>query len=140
MRRRHLLQFGTVFLLFGAGTSLWPSNTRAQQALTETGSAPAGLTGAPAWQALVGNTVVADTRAGSYTEFYAPDGTVRHLDKDGKTDGKWVLQGEKICFDFADDDDRVCTALELSGSKGAFVDADGSRDTFTVLPGNAKNL
>ena len=140
MRRHHLLTLSTVLLSVGSCAGFGLSAARAQQALTETGSTPPGLTGAPAWQALVGNTVVADTRVGSYTEYYGPDGTVRHLDKDGKTDGKWALQGEKICFDFADDDDRVCTALELSGSKGAFVDADGSRDTFTVLPGNAKNL
>lgn len=100
----------------------------------------AGRQGAAAWQALVGNTAVARSRAGGYTEFYGPDGAVTHLDKDGKTRGKWSLDGQKVCFDFPEEDDRSCVLVEIDGDKGAFVDEDASRDTFQVLPGNAKGL
>lgn len=103
-------------------------------------SASAVLAGAAAWRALVGNTVVADSRAGSYTEFFSSDGEVKHLDKDGRATGKWALQNSKICFDFPEDDDRICTDVEVTGSKGAFIDQDGGRDAFDILPGNAKKL
>lgn len=110
-------------------------------------SAPAGTDGpstarqgAAAWQALVGNTAVAQSRAGGYTEFYGPDGAVTHLDKDGKTRGKWSLDGQKVCFDFPEEDDRSCVLVEIDGDRGAFVDEDASRDTFQMLPGNAKGL
>lgn len=102
---------------------------------------PAGkLTGAAAWQTIVGNTVEARSRDGGYTEYYAPDGAVHHLDRDGKATGKWTLKGEKVCFDFADEDDRSCVEVEVTGQKGAFIDEDSSRDTFNVLHGNAMGL
>ena len=107
----------------------------------QTDSAPSALlTGAAAWQALVGNTIVADTRAGNYTEFFLADGSVMHLDQDGRTTGTWVLKDAKVCFDYPEDDDHICTDLEVAGSKGAFIDPDGSRDAFQILPGNAKKL
>ena len=101
---------------------------------------PGKLTGAAAWQLLVGNTAVAQSHDGGYTEFFAPDGVVKHLDRDGKATGKWTLQGEKVCFDFADEDDRSCVQVEVTGQKGAFIDEDKARDTFDVLTGNAKGL
>ena len=96
--------------------------------------------GLAAWQRLTGNTAVAESRAGGYTEFYAPDGVVKHLDRDGRSTGKWSLQGEKVCFDFPEEDDRSCVDVEIDGQKGVFIDEDATKDTFDLLPGNAKNL
>lgn len=101
---------------------------------------PSALKGAAAWQQLVGNTVVAQGRGGGYTEYYAADGAVQHLDSDGKSSGKWSVEGDKICFDFPEEDDRSCVEVESDGKTGTFTDEDKSRDTFTVLPGDAKHL
>ncbi len=124
-----------VIVAVAVATAFAPVRVAAQQA-----TPAAKLTGAAAWQQLVGNTVVAEARAGGYTEFYAADGAVVHLDKDGKAKGRWTLQGDKVCFDFPEEDDRSCVSVELEGSKGAFVDEDATRDTFTLLAGNAKAL
>lgn len=107
---------------------------------TSAPAAAARMTGAAAWQLLVGNTAVANSRTGDYTEFFLPDGTVKHLDRDGKAAGKWTLEGQKVCFDFPEEDDRSCVQVEVEGAKGAFIDEDASRDTFEILTGNAKNL
>jgi hypothetical protein len=99
------------------------------------------LQGAAAWQKLVGNTVVARTGTGaSYTDYYAPDGTVRHQDGDGATTGTWKQNGDAVCFDYPDDDDSVCLKLEVTGTAGSFTDSGGATDTFAILPGNAKGL
>ena len=99
------------------------------------------LQGAAAWGKIVGNTVVAKTGAGaSYTDFYGTDGTVRHRDGDGATSGQWTEQGDGVCFDYPDDDDRVCVKVTVTGATGTFMDPDGATDAFTILPGNAKGL
>jgi hypothetical protein len=126
------------WVLTVAAASCWAGAAVAQSA--EPFASTARLTGAAAWQTLVGNTVVADTRAGSYTEFFKPDGSVLHLDQDGRSSGKWTLKDPKVCFDFPEDDEQICTDVEVSGQKGAFIDQDGGRDNFSILPGNAKGL
>ena len=83
---------------------------------------------------------MAASRTGDYTEFYASDGTVKHLDRDGKATGKWSLEGDKVCFEFPEEDDRSCVTVQVEGTKGAFVDEDAAKDSFDIMPGNAKNL
>ena len=100
----------------------------------------ATLEGAAAWRTLVGNTVVATTKNGSYTEYYAPDGAVRRLDRDGATAGRWTQADDGVCLDYPDDDDRICLRVTVRGSLGAFTDADGTADRFEILAGNAKDL
>lgn len=100
----------------------------------------AKLEGAAAWQALVGNTVVATTKGGSYTEFYAPGGGVRRLDGDGATTGRWTQADDGVCLDYPDDDDRICLHVTVEGASGTFTDPDGTADRFEILTGNAKNL
>ena len=119
-----------------------PGLFAAEQTATPPAPSPsaARLTGAAAWQQLVGNTVVAQARGGGYTEYYAADGGVIHLDKDGRAKGRWALEGDKVCFDFPEEDDRSCVSVEIEGNKGAFVDEDAERDVFELLPGNAKAL
>ena len=123
---------GTFSMPAGAQTAPVPPPTPAPSAGVQTGPA--------AWQKLIGNTIVVEGRAANYTEFFTTDGAVKHLDRDGKATGKWTLQAEKICFDYPDEDDKSCVNVEVEGSKGAFVDEDGARDVFDILPGNAKGL
>lgn len=101
---------------------------------------PAKLEGAAAWQSIVGNTIVTTSKTGAYTEFFEAGGAVRHVDGEGKASGKWALQGDKVCFDYPDEDDHTCVTLQVTGSKGIFIDEDGGKDLFDILPGNAKNL
>jgi hypothetical protein len=96
--------------------------------------------GAAAWKALVGNTIVARTKTGGYTDYFTEDGGIRHLDQDGRTSGHWSLEGDAVCLDYPDDDDRVCVQPRVDGASGSFRDPDGGEDPFTILPGNAKGL
>lgn len=142
--RAVLVLIATLLARCVASEPVLAQSTPAPAAETTVPASPAApapkLTGAAAWQLLVGNTVVAQSHDGGYTEFFAPDGVVKHLDRDGKATGTWTLQGDKVCFDFPDEDDRSCVQVEVTGQKGAFVDEDKARDTFDVLPGNAKGL
>ncbi len=102
----------------------------------------APLIGPPAWAAVVGNTIAGKTPDGAYAEFFALDGTVVLLDDGGREAGHWMLKGPLICLTFpADPDEHAeCRRIELEGTSGAFVDADGSRYPFDILPGDAKHL
>lgn len=98
------------------------------------------LTGAEAWNALVGNTISGRTPDGPYKEFFRPDGTVIHVDRDGKDVGHWTLKQPSVCFTTPDDDGEDCRNLQVEGSHGAFVDRDGSSYRFDILPGNPENF
>ena len=100
----------------------------------------ASIDGNAAWQALVGNTIVVTSKSGSYMEYFQPDGTIRHVDQDGKAVGRWSLGDGKVCLDFPDEDDRTCVAPHVSGTTGSFADQDGAKDQFEILPGNPKGL
>ncbi|MDX7950167.1 hypothetical protein P7D22_03115 [Lichenihabitans sp. Uapishka_5] len=108
--------------------------------ITTSRAQEATLNGSAAWQKLVGNTVVVTTKGGSYTEFYAPDGTLRRLDGDGATTGRWNQDGTQVCFDYPDDDDHACLQVSVAADTGHFTDADGTADAFEILPGNPKAL
>ena len=97
--------------------------------------------GMAAWQALVGNTISGSTPDGAYSDYFAPDGRVVHLDRDGPDTGRWTLRDPLVCLAFkTDNDEPECRRPEVDGTHGAFVDADGSRYPFDILPGNAKAL
>ena len=93
------------------------------------------LTGAAAWGAIVGTAIAGTTRDGPYTEAFAPDGTVRHVDRDGESAGRWRLSEGRVCLAFPEDDEEECRAVEVAGGTGAFVDSDGSRYPFEIRPG-----
>ncbi|MBE7200984.1 MAG: hypothetical protein INR70_24710 [Parafilimonas terrae] len=98
------------------------------------------LTGQAAWAAIVGNTVEGTTPDGPYTDHYADDGTMAHVDRDGRSAGRWSFKGEAVCFTYPDQDEVDCLTPQLDGAQGAFVDSDGTRYPFTLLPGNPKGL
>ncbi len=98
------------------------------------------LSGASAWQALVGNTVTGQTPDGPYADYFSPDGTVVHSDRDGTDRGRWTFREDAVCLSFPEDDAVDCRTPEVEGEHGAFVDRDGSRYPFDVLKGNAKGL
>lgn len=99
------------------------------------------LKGGEAWKALLGNTISGTTPDGPYVDFFAHDGTVVHSDRDGTARGHWTLQEPSICFRFPDDlDDDDCRVPQVQGSRGAFVDRDGSTYRFEIRPGNPEHL
>ena len=107
--------------------------------LTAPARADDALTGAAAWARVVGNTVTGTTPDGPYSELFAADGGLTIVDSDGKAGGRWELKGDRICTR-VDDEDEECRSLEVQGAAGAFVDENGSRYAFTILPGNPKGL
>ena len=147
-----------VVLAFMAGSTLMPahaasipSNSEPEAAApplagppvsADPGALPPGkpLASAEAWNALVGNTIAGQTPDGPYKEFFQPDGTVIHVDRDGKDVGHWTLKQSSICFTYPDDDGEDCRTLQVEGSHGAFVDRDGSTYRFDILTGNPEHL
>ncbi len=109
-------------------------------ATPEVSSPPRPLTGGEAWNALLGNTISGTTSDGPYTEFFKPDGTVVHVDRDGKDTGHWALKEPSVCFTYPDDDEEDCRKPRVEGTHGAFLDGDGSSYRFDILPGNPKHL
>ena len=82
--------------------------------------------------AVAGNTVMGSMSAsGAYTEFYAPDGTIRAADYAGK----WAVQGDAMCFTYGDDP-ATCWAVSLQGDQITWMANGAAEGTGTILPGN----
>ena len=101
--------------------------------------APTRLLGTAAWKALVGNTITGKTSTGTFSEYFDPAGAVRYVDQDGLSAGTWSVQGDRVCVEFPDDDERSCSIFAVTGSEGT-SEEDGNTIRFDVLPGNAKGL
>lgn len=115
--------------------------TQAGSAESQTPGVPP-LSGLPAWAALTGNTIAGRTAEGPYFDYFAADGTAIHVDGDGREVGRWTLKGDAVCFAYpTDPDEQVeCRKVEVDGPRGVFVNSDGIRYPFDVLPGDAKSL
>lgn len=99
------------------------------------------LVGLDAVQALVGNSVVGkDADGDPLVEFYMRNGTVKQLSGDTVNTGKWVLKGQRMCFEFPDDGDETCYKVEVAGDVATFTDDTGTGQRYQVVRGNPKNL
>ena len=102
---------------------------------------PAKLTGLQAWSALIGNTVAGkDSDGEPLFEFYKPDGTLKQLNGDTVTGGKWAMRGQKVCIEYSGDDDETCYQIEVFGDAATFTDDDGDGQRYKIMQGNAKGL
>jgi len=82
--------------------------------------------------AVSGNTVQGSMSAsGAYTEFYAPDGTIRGADYAGS----WSVDGDRMCFAYGADP-ATCWGVRLSGDGVTWVSDAGDEGTGTIMPGN----
>jgi hypothetical protein len=82
--------------------------------------------------AISGNTVQGGMLAtGAYTEFYAPDGTIKAQDYSGS----WSIEGDKMCFAYGDDP-ATCWGVRLSGASVTWVGERGDEGTGTIEAGN----
>ncbi|WP_131116196.1 hypothetical protein [Lichenihabitans psoromatis] len=103
-------------------------------------SAAEKLTGLAAWKALVGNTISGRSGDEMFSQYFDAGGKVRYVDQNGLSTGTWAVQGERVCFDFPEDDDHSCSAFEVTGSSGSAIDQDGAAIKFDITSGNSKGL
>jgi len=118
------------------------------------------LTGAEAWKAVVGNTIVGKTPTGeALVEFFAPDGVARQKIAGKAVEGAWTLRGAKVCTDYSGDDDdddsaakdegaddddagddeeAECFSLTVQGDALTLTDDAGKARAFRIVPGNAE--
>ncbi len=82
--------------------------------------------------ALGGNTVQGSMSAsGGYTEFYAPDGTIKAADYAGA----WSVQDGKMCFAYGEDP-ATCFGVRIAGNQVTWVGEGGDEGNGTIQPGN----
>ena len=94
-----------------------------------------------AWATIVGNSVAGkDSDGDELVEYYKPDGTLKQLNDDTVTSGKWALKGQKVCIAYSSDDDETCYQIEVFGDAATFTDDDGDGQRYKILPGNPKGL
>lgn len=116
------------------------------------------VTGADAWRAVVGNTIIGETAAGeALVEYFAPDGVVKNRINGEPDEGQWTLRGDRVCTDYSEDDEEgddgkdnsddssddeeaVCYALSVQGDNLTLTDESGKVRDFKIMPGNAEKL
>lgn len=100
-------------------------------------------TGAEAWKALVGNTIVGKSEGGAdMIEYYAPDGGVRQKIAGNPDKGKWELKGDRVCMKYETDDDEQpgCYGVTVTGDDLIYTDEEKNNLPFKILEGNPNNL
>ena len=100
-------------------------------------------TGAEAWKALIGNTIVGKSEGGAdLVEYYAPDGGVRQKIVGSPDKGTWTLKGDKVCLKYETDDDEEpdCYAIAVEGDNLVYTDDEKNNLPFKILKGNPNNL
>ncbi|UDL95045.1 hypothetical protein LGH83_01925 [Lichenihabitans sp. PAMC28606] len=117
-----------------------PTATTAAPSAATAPSAAEKLTGLSAWKALVGNTISGRSGDEMFSQYFDAGGKVRYVDQNGLSTGTWAVQGERVCFDFPEDDDHSCSAFEVTGSSGSAIDQDGAAIKFDITSGNSKGL
>jgi hypothetical protein len=117
-----------------------PETARFQDSFKLIAAAPVGkLSGAEAWNALVGNTVSGKFDGELQVEHYLPDGRVKLKYDDEASSGTWTLRNEKICMTVKGDSEE-CWTVEVEGDRATFTDAKGKRLDYEILKGNARDL
>ena len=85
-----------------------------------------------------GNTLSGKDDGEVWWEHYRKDGTLTLLEGKDVTNGKWTLEGERVCFKYPDED-KNCYTVSRTGDQVTLV-RKGKGERVTVLPGNPKNL
>lgn len=118
--------------------------TRTEDA--ESGSAaavdrPVGPTLPNDYMSIVGNSMTGFVNGGWWTEYYAPDGTVKGEWRGSRYFANWSVDGEMMCFEKTARGGS-CLLFTIDGDKVVFYREDGSGGTrkFRLLQGNPKNL
>jgi len=92
------------------------------------------LTYAEIWVKIIGNTVSGDMGA-PFEEYYRGDGAILGASPEGRYEGKWTIDDDKLCLEYAEP--FGCFEITLDGDKVSYRDDDlGAEGTGTLLPGN----
>ena len=97
------------------------------------------VTDGEAWLSIVGNTITGRVDGEEIFEHYRKDGTLALMEGSAITQGKWSLEGERICFKYPDED-KDCQTVSRTGDEVTFTRKGGKSFRFKLLPGNPKNL
>lgn len=129
------------------GTDMGQSSRRTARPPAPSGDADDGkrpqraprLTGAEAWNGVIGNTLTGRLDGRTYHLLIRKDGTASRL-HDGEIEpGTWKAEGDKICLKVGGDD-RACYAVVASGRTITLTDAAGKGFRATLLTGNPRDL
>lgn len=91
------------------------------------------LTGREIAARIVGNTVRGGDAA--FEEYYRPDGAVFGTSPEGSYQGRWTIDDDRLCLEYAEP--FGCHQIVLEGEKITFINEDGDvDDAGTLLPGN----
>ncbi len=94
---------------------------------------------------IVGNSMTGYSSRGWWTEYYAPDGTIRGQWRSAKDNyryvGKWSVAGKLMCFDYGRHG-KFCGTLEVRADRVLFYPEGGKArgKSSKLLPGNPKSL
>ena len=103
------------------------------------------MTTAEMMSAVIGNSISGQTGDGdSYTEYYAPDGTIHGVSKkNGAYRGAWHFRQDQVmCFKYGEGPfDGGCVHLALDGDQLAFIRIDGTTEpSARLVKGNPNGL
>lgn len=123
-----------------------PSSAVTPAVTTTAPAKPAGDKVAPAdLPAIVSDRTFRGADEGeAYTEYYAPDGSLRGKSATRTYTGNWKVVGEQLCFTYTYPDDpdteTDCYAVFTNGDVVTWVDGDGQLVEAEMVEGNADGL
>lgn len=91
---------------------------------------------------IVGNSMTGFVNGGWWTEYYAPDGTIKGVWRSTRYFAKWSLDGKMMCFEKTARGSS-CLSFTVEDDEAAFYreeDGVGGAKKFKLLQGNPKNL
>jgi hypothetical protein len=90
---------------------------------------------------IVGNSITGFTRGALWTEYYAPDGTIKGIWGSTKYVARWSVSGELMCFDYPGSR-NYCLMYDVDGDQALFFqqDGNGASTSFRLLTGNPYDL
>lgn len=122
-----------------AGTRAGATGAPAASASAPSAGAGKTTTGGEAWLSIIGNTITGRVDGEEIFEHYRKDGTLALMEGSEITQGKWSLEGERICFKYPDED-KDCQNVSRTGDEVTFARKGGKSLRFKLLNGNPKNL
>lgn len=131
-----------------ATTTMTTASATSPSSATTTASAaaPAGdKVGAADLPAIVSDRTFRGADEGeTYTEYYAPDGSLRGKSASQNYTGSWKVVGEQLCFTYTypdkTDTETDCYAVFKNGDVVTWVDEDGQLVEGDIIEGNADGL
>ena len=100
------------------------------------------LTGDEILTRIIGNSMTGFSRGGWWTEYYAPDGTIRGKWRSQHYLAKWSVDRGLMCFDYEIDGRSFCLMLAVTKDQVFTYREDGSGgdQSSRLLSGNPQNL